>query len=80
MVVGVLVVELDHVVVDVLDHQRDLDPVLLELLELHPGHGPGGVLEEDLVDAVGDDLAGLELPLDQMGLEDLLHDVLGHRS
>ena len=55
-------VELDRVVVDVLDHLGDLDPVLLELFELHPRHGPGGVLEQDLVDAVGDRLAGLQLP------------------
>jgi hypothetical protein len=42
LVLGFLVVDLDHVVVDVLDDQGDLDPIHAELLELHPRHGPGG--------------------------------------
>ena len=80
MVVGILVVELDHVVVHVLDHQRDLDPVHLQLLELHPRHGAGGVLQQDLVDPVADGLARLELALYQMLGDDFLQDVLRHAS
>ena len=78
VVLGILVVELDHVVVDVLHHQRDLHAVHFELFELHPRHRPGGVLEEDLVDAVADGLAGPELSADQVLPEDLLDDVVWH--
>src|SRR5919106_468689 len=78
VVVGILVIELDHVVVHVLHDQRDLDPVPPELLELHPRHGAGGVLQKDLVHPVGDGLCGRERPRDQMLAQDLLHDVLRH--
>ena len=50
-----------------------------ELLELYAGHGPGGVLDEDLVDDDGDVLAGLERALGQVGPEQLVGEV-GHRS
>ena len=50
MVLGILVVELQHVVVDVGDG-RDRDPVEAELLELEAGHRSRRVLQEDLVDA-----------------------------
>ncbi len=50
MVLGVLVVELQRVVVDVRD-RRDGDAVEAEPLELEAGHRARSVLEEDLVDA-----------------------------
>ena len=78
MILRVLVVQLDHVVIDVLDDERHLHAVLLELLELHPGHGSGGVLEEHLVDPVGDRLSGLELPADEVFTQDLVDDVVRH--
>jgi hypothetical protein len=76
MVVRVLVVELDHVVVHVLHDQRNLDPVHVELLELHPRHRAGGVLKQDLVDAIADRFAPLERSLDEVLRQDLLEDVL----
>ena len=78
MVVGVLEVELDDVVVHVLDCPLDLDTRHLELLVLHQRHRAGGVLEQRLVDAQGDRLAGVELPLDQVLTEDLPGQVLGY--
>ena len=67
MVLHVLVVDLEDVVVDVHDRQWHRDLAGAELLELHAGHGPGGVLDEDLVDDDGDVLAGLERALGQVG-------------
>ena len=78
MVLGILVVQLDHVVIDVLHDQRDPDAVRPELLELHPGHGAGGVLEQDLVDAVADRFAGPQLAVDQVFAQDLVDDVVRH--
>ena len=49
MLVHVLVVYLQHVVVDVHDREWDFDPPDLELLELESGHRAGGVFYEDLV-------------------------------
>ena len=78
MVVGVLVVELDHVVVDVLDRPIDLHPRDVQLLELHEGHRPGGVLKQRLVDLQRDRLARRQLPVDQVLAEDLPREVLSH--
>ena len=78
VVLGILVVQLDHVVIDVLHDQRDPDAVHPELLELHPSHGAGGVLEEDLVDTVADRFAGLQLAVDQVLAQDLVDDVVRH--
>ena len=78
VVVGVLEVELDHVVVDVLQRALDLDPRDVELLELHERHGPGGVLEQRLVDLQRDRLAWRELTVDDVVAEDLAGEVLGH--
>ena len=62
VVVGVAVVEAEHVVVDVLDGQVDPDPVQPQGLELHAGHRPGGVLEQRLVDPQGDLLPASSRP------------------
>jgi hypothetical protein len=50
VVVGVAVVELQHVVVDVLHGEVGLHLVKAERLELHAGHRAGRVLQERLVD------------------------------
>ena len=78
VVVGVLEVELDDVVVDVLDRALDLDARLAELLELHQRHRAGGVLEQRLVHADRDRPARLQLPVGEVLLEDLAGQVLGH--
>ena len=57
--------------VDVADRERYLHPVDAELLELHPGHRPGGVLEQHLVDVEHDVRARLEPAVAQPTLEDL---------
>ena len=75
MVVGVLEVELDDVVVHVLDRAIDAYARHVELLELHAGHRPGGVLEKGLVHAEADRRARLELALHQVVLEDLVRQV-----
>ena len=72
MVLGVLVVELQGVVVDVRD-RRHRYTVDAEPLELQAGHGAGRVLEEDLVDAQ------LDLLLGAAG-EVLVDDLLGERA
>src|SRR5919205_561175 len=79
VVVGVLEVELDDVVVDVLDRPPDADARHADLLELHEGHRPGGVLQERLVDAHADRLPGPQLALDEVLGEDPARQVLGHR-
>ena len=43
-------VELQHVVIDVHDRERHGAAVDPERLELQRAHGPGGVLDQDLVD------------------------------
>ena len=83
VVVGVLVVELDDVVVDVLHGALDLDPRLAELLELHQRHRAGGVLEQRLVHADRDRRPGLELAVGEVLLQDLVGQVragIGLRS
>src|SRR5919199_1706168 len=80
VVVGVLEVERDDVVVDVLHRAVDRDAWHVELLELHEGHRPGGVLEQRLVDADADRRAGHEVAVDEVLLEDLAGEVLGHRG
>ncbi len=47
----VALVDLQHVVIDVQHGELHGDPVDVEGLELHGAHRPGGVLDEDLVDA-----------------------------
>ena len=72
MVLRVLVVELEHVVVDVRD-RRDGDAVEAEPLELEAGHRARRVLEEDLVDAQ------LDLLVRAAG-EVFVDDLLGERA
>src|SRR6266536_2288692 len=71
VVVGVAMVELQHVVVDVLHREVDLHLLKPECLELHAGHRAGRVLQQRLVDPERDLLAGNKAPLDHMLLEDL---------
>ena len=77
MVVGVLVVELDDVVVDVLNGALDLHPRDAELLELHQSHRPGRVLEQRLIDPQRDRGAGVELAVGEVLGEDLRGEVGG---
>src|SRR5204863_3125615 len=67
------------VVVDVLDRPVHAHPGHAQLLELHAGHRPGRVLEERLVHAQGDRVAGGEVPLHQVVGQDLAGGVVGHR-
>ncbi len=78
MVVGVLEVQLDDVVVDLLDGALDLDAGLAELLELHQGHRAGGILEQRLVDLDRDRLARAQLAFDKVLLENLSRQALRH--
>jgi hypothetical protein len=78
VIVGVLVVELDDVVIDVLDRTVDLDARLAQLLELHQGHGSRGVLKQRLVHAERDRTAWFELAVGQVRSEDLVGETLGH--
>ena len=80
VVVGVLEVELDDVVVDVLHRAVHPHALCVELLELHAGHRPGGVLQQRLVHAQADRRAGFQLAVDQVLLEDLPGQVLGHQQ
>ena len=76
VILRVLVVELDHVVIDVLHDERHLHAVLAELFELHPRHRPGGILQEHLIDAVADDLPRGQRATDEVLPQDLLDDVV----
>ena len=78
VVVGVLVVGLQQVVVDVLGGETDLDPRQAQRFELQHRHGAGGVLQQGMVDLDGDLLAGDQLPLDEVRLENFLGEVSGH--
>ena len=78
VVVGVLEVELDDVVVDVLDRPLDLDPRHLELLELHAAPScrwrPGAASGRPQRDR----LARVELAVDEVLPQDLTGQVLRH--
>jgi len=50
VLVHVFVIDLQDVVVDVHDRERDVDALRPERLELEGGHGAGGVLDQDLAD------------------------------
>jgi hypothetical protein len=71
VVLHVLVVDLQHVVVDVHHGERHPDPEITDLvraehLELHRAHRPGGVLDQDLVDRDRDVAAGHQLAPDEV--------------
>jgi hypothetical protein len=80
VIVGVLVVELDDVVVDVLDRALELDARDAELLELHERHRAGRVLQERLVHPQRDRRAQVQLAVGKVLPEDLPCQVLGHRT
>jgi hypothetical protein len=75
-----LKIELIGLVVAVLRSEFGLDLVETECLELEPHQRPGGVLCEHLVDLDTDLLAGLEVPLDEVVVENLLGECLSHSS
>jgi hypothetical protein len=79
VVIGVLVIELDDVVIDVLDGPLQLDPRLAELFELHQGHGAGCVLQQRLVDAQRDRRSRFERAINQMLLQNLVSQGAPHR-
>ena len=60
VVVLVLPVQLEHVVVDVLDRERHANPLHPQRLELEASHGPRVVLQQHLVRAELDLVAGLQ--------------------
>ncbi len=76
MVVGVLVVELDDVVVYVLNGQGNLDPAYAYLLQLHAGHRAGSILEQGLIYLDAHLLARLGAAILHVLLEDLGHQVI----
>src|SRR5215210_1624587 len=78
VVVGVLEVELDDVVVDVLDGEIHPGALHTHPLELQAGHRARGVLEECLIYPKPNLLAGIKHPLDQVVLEDLGDQILRH--
>jgi len=80
VVVGVLEPFLQRVVVDVGDGLLGLHPGNPHRLELQVRHRPGGVLGEGLVDPDGDLLARLLVSGNVVRVDDLLDDVLSHRS
>ncbi len=75
VLVHVLVVDLQHVVVDVHNRERDVDTLYLQSLELECGHGPGCVLDQDLVHGQVYLLAGDEVPGRQVTGEQFLDEV-----
>ena len=80
VIIGVLEAVLQRVVVNVAYRKLGLHPGHAHGLELEIGHGAGGVLGQGLVDPDGDLGARLELPFDEMRLEDLVDDVLAHAT
>ena len=78
MVIGVLEVELDHVVIDVLDGQGNADPGVAHLEVLESGHRPGRVLEQRLIDTQRNFAARRERPAHSVLLEDSQGQIRGH--
>ena len=76
VVLGVLAVGLEQVVVDVLHRNLGARPVQAHRLELQHHHRAGGVLGEGLVDVQPDLLARGPLAGHQVGLDQLLRNVL----
>src|SRR5437879_350571 len=80
MVVGVLEVELDGVVVDVLHRERHAGQLLAELEILQRRHRAGRVLKQHLVDGERDLFAGNEPPTGEMLTEQLGREIVRHCS
>src|SRR5215207_1621379 len=80
VVVGVLEVQLDNVVVNVLDGELYLHPLHAHPLELEAGHRPGRVLQQRLVYPQAHLLAGLERSADDVILEDPGDQILRHNA
>src|SRR3712207_391751 len=80
VVVGVLEVELDHVVVYVLDREGYLHAIHAHPLELQAGHRAGRVLQQRLVYPEPHLLAGLERTADHVVLEDPGDQILRHSA
>ncbi len=78
MVVGVLVVGLQQVVIDVLGAQLRLHRIEAQGLEFEHCHRPGGVLQQGMVDANGDLLAGHQLAGHEVVFQYFVRQVHGH--
>jgi hypothetical protein len=76
VVLHVLVVDLQDVVVDVHHREGYRDVVRAEHLVLHRAHGPGGVLDQDLIDGDGDVAAGHEFARGQVRPQQLVREAL----
>jgi hypothetical protein len=75
VVVRVPDVGLEQVVVHALGRTLRAHPVQPQGLEFQHGEGPGGVLEQGVVDAAGDFFGGGERTLHEVTREDLLRQV-----
>ena len=75
VIVGVLVVDLEQVVIDVLGRQLGLHAVQAHRLQFEHHQRAGGVLGQGLVDAHADLLARLHVPFNQMVSDQFLCDV-----
>jgi hypothetical protein len=80
VVIGVLVVELDNVVVYVLDGEGDLNPIYTHLLQLQTGHRAGSVLEQGLIYSQRHLFARLVRAALDVILEDLGDQVVGQSA
>jgi hypothetical protein len=69
MFVHVLLVDLQDVVVDIHDCERDGNPVRPERLELKGGHRAKGVLDQDLIDGKVYLFPGNEITLSQVSTQ-----------
>jgi hypothetical protein len=75
VIVGVLIVGLKDVVVHVLDGQLRAHPMDPQGLQLQHGHGPGRILEQDVIDADGDLPPRSQASLHQVGFQDLMGEI-----
>jgi hypothetical protein len=75
MVIGILGISLEKVMVDILGAEFGLHFLEPEALELQHGEGPGGILEERVVDSNGDFLARDEPSFEEMALQYFLGEV-----
>ena len=69
MLVHVLLVDLQDVVVDIHDSERDGNPVRPKRLELEGGHRARGVLDQDLIDGKVYLFPGNEITLCQVSAQ-----------
>ena len=80
VVLGVLLADLQHVVVAVGAGHLAPHPPELHRLEVQHRGGPGDVLDEDLVDLDADLFAGRQAAVGEVRLQDLAGQILTHRT